>query len=55
MDGLIDEGILPDFRDLLGRLVADPVVGAPGVDVSDFIAGFLDEMVVVVDEHVSFH
>ena len=55
VDGLIDEGILPDFRDLLGGLVTDPVVGAPGVDVSDFIAGFLDEIFVIVDEHVSFH
>ena len=55
VDGLIDESVLPDFRDLPGGLVADPVVGGPGVDVSDFISGFLDEVVVVVDEHVSFH
>ena len=55
VDGLIDESVLPDFRDLPGVLVADPVVGAPGVDVSDFIAGFSDKVVVIVDEHVSFH
>ena len=55
VNGFVDEGILPDLSDLPGCLVADPVVGTPGVDVSDLISSLLGEMVVIVDKHVSFH
>ena len=55
VNGFVDEGILPDLSDLAGCFVADPVVGPPGVHLSDLISSLLGEMVVIVDKHVSFH
>ena len=55
VNGLVNEGVLPDSCDLLDGLVADPVVGIPGVDVPDLISSLPGEIIVEIDKHVCVH